>query len=49
MKRIFRARDFQPNAEQDIDDEFQSHLELRIEDLVARGMSEEDAREQSPG
>ena len=45
MKRIFRARDFQPNADQDLDDEFDSHLELRIEDLMASGISlEAEAR-----
>jgi len=43
MKRIFRARDFQPDPEQDVDEELRSHLELKAEDLMARGMSEEEA------
>jgi len=43
MRRIFRARDYQPHADRDLDDELQSHLELKMEDLKAQGMSEEDA------
>lgn len=43
MKRIFRTRDFQPDLERDIDEELQSHLELAVEDLMARGVGEEEA------
>jgi len=43
MKRIFRARDFEPNPERDVEDEFESHLELKVEDLMAKGMAEEEA------
>jgi macrolide transport system ATP-binding/permease protein len=31
-------------VERDIDDELRSHLEMRMEDNVAAGMSEEEAR-----
>lgn len=44
MRRIFRVRDCQPNADRDLADELQAHLELVVEDLMAGGMSEEDAR-----
>ena len=44
MKRFFRTRDYQPDAKNDIDEEFQSHLELKVEDLMAQGMSEEEAQ-----
>ena len=43
MKRIFRTRDFKPDARRDIDEELQSHLELKVEELMASGMPEEDA------
>ncbi len=44
MRRIFRARDYQPHADKDLDDELQCHLALKVEDLMARGMSQEEAR-----
>ena len=45
MKKIFRARDFQPDAARDVEDELRSHLELKVEDLLAQGMPEGEARE----
>ncbi|MGD2122494.1 MAG: ABC transporter permease [Gemmatimonadota bacterium] len=45
MKRFFRVRDFQPDAEQDVSEEFLAHLELKVEDLVRQGLSEAEARE----
>ncbi len=45
MKRIFRARDFQPHADQDLSEELQAHLELKVDDLVKQGIPEEEARE----
>lgn len=44
MRRIFRARDYQPDAEIDVNDELRSHLELKVEDLKSGGMTEEEAR-----
>ena len=44
MKKIFRTRDYDPNADRDIEEEFRSHLELKVEDLMAQGMSREEAR-----
>lgn len=44
MRRIFRARDYRPRADADLDEELESHLELKVEDLVADGMGEEEAR-----
>ncbi len=44
MKRIFRVRDYRPDADQDLSDEILAHQELMVEDLVAGGMSEENAR-----
>ena len=44
MKRSFRVRDYRPDADQDLSDELLAHQELMVEDLVAGGMSEEDAR-----
>ena len=43
MRRIFRRRDFEPEARRDVDEEFHSHLELKVEDLMAGGLSEEEA------
>ena len=43
MKRLFRARDFQPDARRDVREELQSHLELKAEDLMAQGMPEAEA------
>ncbi|MFC1660305.1 ADOP family duplicated permease [Gemmatimonadota bacterium] len=43
MKRLFRTRDFQPDAHQDVAEELRSHLELKVEDLMAQGMSEDEA------
>jgi len=44
MKRIFRARDFRPDAQRDVNEELQTHLDLKMDDLMAQGMSEEEAR-----
>ena len=44
MKKIFRARDYQPDATRDLDEELESHLELKVDDLIAQGMQEEEAR-----
>jgi len=44
MNKIFRTRDYDPDANRDIEDEFRSHLELKVEDLMAQGMSEEEAQ-----
>jgi predicted permease len=44
MKRFFRARDYQPDPRRDVKEEFESHLELKVEDLVSQGLSPEEAR-----
>lgn len=44
MKRIFRARDYDPDPDRDLAEELQSHLDLMVEDLVATGMTETEAR-----
>ena len=44
MRRIFRTRDFQPDPDEDFGEEIQSHRELMVEDLMAGGMREKDAR-----
>ena len=44
MKRVFRARDYQPDADRDLSDELRAHLELMVDDLVEKGMPEEKAR-----
>jgi putative ABC transport system permease protein len=44
MKRFFRARDYQPDPGRDVEEEFASHLELKVEDLMSQGLSEEEAR-----
>jgi predicted permease len=36
-----------PNPEADVDDEFRFHLETKIEDLCARGMTREDAQREA--
>jgi macrolide transport system ATP-binding/permease protein len=43
MKRFFRTSDFRPDPSRDVDEEFESHLELKVEDLMSQGMSEEEA------
>jgi predicted permease len=40
LRSIFRRR----RVEQDLDDELQYHLEMRIEENIAKGMSSEEAR-----
>src|SRR5262249_41779671 len=41
LTALFRSR----KLERDLDDELRSHMEMRAEDNVAEGMSEEDARQ----
>ena len=43
MGPFFRARDFQPDPEKDISEEIQAHLELKAEELLAGGLSREEA------
>jgi putative ABC transport system permease protein len=44
MARPFRTRDFQPDPEADISEEIQTHLEMKARELMAEGLSEEEAR-----
>lgn len=44
MKRAFRAHDYDPDPDRDLTEEIQAHLELMVEDLMAGGMPEEEAR-----
>jgi len=37
-------RFWRPNIAEDVDDELRFHIEMRVREFVARGMSEEDAR-----
>src|ERR671921_118168 len=34
-----------PRADADVDDELRFHIEMRVRDHIARGMSEDDARD----
>ena len=43
MRRTFRARDYQPDPDQDIKDEIEFHLALKVEELMAEGLSREEA------
>jgi putative ABC transport system permease protein len=47
MRRVFRIPFRRPPIEQDIDDELAFHLALREEQLVAQGMSAEEARREA--
>jgi len=44
MRRIFRTRDYDPDPDRDLAEELQSHLDLMVEDLMAAGMTEGEAR-----
>lgn len=43
MKRTFRALDFQPDPDRDLQEEIRSHIELKAEELMAGGLSREEA------
>jgi len=47
MKRFFRAGDYRPDPHRDVLDEMQSHLDLKVEDLMAQGLTEEEARREA--
>lgn len=47
MRRVFRIPFRRPPIEQDVDDELAFHLDLRVERLVAQGMSADDARREA--
>jgi putative ABC transport system permease protein len=47
MRRVFRIPFRRPPIAQDVDEELAFHLELREEQLVAQGMSAEDARREA--
>jgi len=47
MKRGFRAGDFQSDPEGDIAEEIRTHLELKVEELMARGLSREAAEREA--
>ena len=44
MRRTFRAGDYDPDADRDLSEELDTHLELLVEDLMASGMTETEAR-----
>jgi predicted permease len=44
VRRVFRARTYRPDAEADVREEIQAHLELKVEELVASGLPEDEAR-----
>ncbi|HEV8445968.1 MAG TPA: ABC transporter permease [Gemmatimonadaceae bacterium] len=44
-KKLFHHEATRRTVQRDVDDEMRFHLEQRIDDLVARGMSADDARE----
>jgi predicted permease len=43
MRRTFRTLDFDPDPARDMEEEFRAHLEMTVEELVARGLSREAA------
>jgi predicted permease len=43
MRRIFRARDYRPDPDQDIAEELETHLALKVDELMASGVPEEEA------
>lgn len=43
VRRVFRLQWSPPAMRRDLDDELQFHLQMRIEDLRARGLSEQEA------
>lgn len=43
MKRFFRIRSYLPDPDRDIQEEMESHLELKVEELTGQGMSTEEA------
>jgi len=47
MRRIFRTLDFQPDPEKDLDEEIRLHLELTVEELMARGLTREEAEREA--
>jgi putative ABC transport system permease protein len=44
MKRVFRTGDYHRDPGRDISEEIDTHLDLKIEELVAAGLPEEEAR-----
>jgi predicted permease len=43
MKRTFRLSDSRPDARRDVDDEIRFHLDMRAQELIAQGVSREQA------
>src|SRR3954464_2783833 len=43
MKRTFRLSDTRPDARRDVGDEIRFHLDMRVNELVERGMTREEA------
>ena len=43
MRRFFRTRDYQPDPDLDIKEELESHLSLKVDELMASGLQEEEA------
>src|ERR1051325_1600145 len=46
-KKSFRLTDSKPDAKRDVDDEVAFHLEMKIRELMEKGMSEEEARREA--
>lgn len=42
MKRFSRARNYLPDPDRDLQEEIESHLELKVEELTGQGMSTEE-------
>jgi len=47
MKPTFRAGNFQPDPERDIQEELEAHIEMEAEALMSQGMEEEEARKEA--
>lgn len=43
MKRLFRIWSFEPDPERDLADEIEAHLGLKVEELMSKGASEDEA------
>jgi putative ABC transport system permease protein len=46
-RKLFRLDPTRRTVQRDVDDEMRFHLDQRVDDLVARGMSPDDAREEA--
>src|SRR5205823_7082823 len=47
IRRLFRLETSRPSVERDVDAEIDFHLQMRLDELIARGLSPDEARREA--